>query len=134
MDYSLMTTNYLFLAAALFILNAGSLNSQAYQSPLPTASDRLVRLGLPPGIDPGDAVAPDWRKGLDNKTLAAVDDMTAALRKYMRDRNVDTPLPETLTLDDLVKAKYLKEIPPAPPGKKFAIARARAVVVVIDSK
>ncbi len=60
--------------------------------------------------------------------------MTAALRKYASDHNLDVPLPKTLTLDDLIKAKYLKEIPPAPAGKKFAISYTYAIVVVMDNK
>jgi hypothetical protein len=134
MDYSLMTAKYFFLAAALLFLNASSFNSEAYQQlPVQTVPDQLERVGLPDWAQ-GDAAPPWWSRGLDEKTLAEAHQMTAALQKYMSDKNITTPLPKTLTLDDLVKAKYLKEIPPAPAGKKFAIARTYAIVVVIDNK
>jgi hypothetical protein len=77
---------------------------------------------------------PDWQKSLDQETLTQLNEMTSALRKYMADQKINTPLPTTLTLDDLVRAKYIKEIPPAPSGKQFAISRTYAIVVVIDNK
>lgn len=134
MDYFLMTANYTLLAAALLFLNASSLNSPAYQSSIQVAPNRLERLDQSPGGDPGDAVPPWWAKNLDQKTIAELNDLDAALRKYMKDHDLTTPLPRTLTLQDLVKGKYVKEIPPAPPGKAFAIAYVRGYVVLVDSK
>ena len=134
MDYSLMSAFYLFLTALLICLNGGSSASQAASLPFPTGSGNLELLGRPPGYDPADNPDPGWGRNLDAKTIDQVRTMDDALQKYMSDHNLETPLPNTLTLDDLVKAKYLREIPPAPAGKKFAISHLQGIVVVIDNK
>ncbi|MBI3875244.1 MAG: hypothetical protein HY300_04655 [Verrucomicrobia bacterium] len=36
------------------------------------------------------------------------------------------------TLDDLVKAGLIKRVPPAPAGKKFALAANKMAVVLVD--
>ena len=128
-----MSAFYLFLAALLIFLNAGSSASFASSLPSPTGSGNLERLGGPPGYE-SDYPDPGWARNLDAKTIDQVRTMDAALQKYMSDHNMETPLPNTLTLDDLVKAKYIKEIPPAPAGKKFAISHLQGIVVVINNK
>jgi hypothetical protein len=134
MDYSLMTAFHLLLAALVLFLNAGSLTSQAASLPSPTGSGNLERLGRPPGYDPADVPDPGWARNLDAKTIDQVRTMDEALQKYMSDHNLQTPLPKTLTLDDLVKARYLREIPPAPTGKKFAISHLQGIVVLIANQ
>jgi hypothetical protein len=135
MDYSLMTAFHLLLAALLLFLNAGSLTSKAASLSSPTGSGNLERLGGPAtNINPADSLPPGWQKNLDARTLAQLKEMTEALQKYVTDHNLQMPLPDTLTLDDLVKARYLREIPPAPAGKKFAVSRTYVIVVVIDNK
>jgi hypothetical protein len=73
MDYSLMTTIYIFLAAVLLFLNASSLNPNAYQLLVQTGPDQLVRLGLPPGIDPADALPPRLAKKSGSRNFNAVE-------------------------------------------------------------
>jgi hypothetical protein len=134
MNYSLMTTFYLSLPAWLIFVNAGCLSSKAYESSAPTKPDQMVRVGLPPSIDPADALPPGWQKSLDEKARAQLNEMSAAVQKYAADHNLNPPRPASLTLDDLVKAKYIKEIPPGPAGKKFIFSRTYMIVVPIDNK
>jgi hypothetical protein len=134
MDYSLMTTFYVFLAALLICLNTSGSISQASSSSFLNVSDKLERLGRPPGYDPADNPDPGWARNLDANTIEQVRTMDDALQKYIADHNLATPLPKTLTLDDLVTAKYLKEIPPAPAGRKFAISHLQGIVVLIPNQ
>ena len=60
----------------------------------------------------------------DNPELV---ELTKQLRRYSFEKH---KMPESL--DELVAAGYLKAIPPAPAGKKFAVDAKRAEVIVMD--
>ena len=54
-------------------------------------------------------------------------ELTQQLRRYSFEKH---KLPESL--DELVTAGYIKAVPPAPTGKKFAVDAKRAEVIVVD--
>ncbi len=56
-----------------------------------------------------------------------LDQLTQVLRKYsVENRRVPK------SLDEVVAAGYLKEMPPAPAGKKFTIEPKKLQVVLVD--
>lgn len=66
------------------------------------------------GVNPGDPAA-------------ALASLTQALRKFsVEQRRVPS------SLSEVVAAGYIKNMPPAPPGKKFAISPRRLEVVLVD--
>jgi competence protein ComGC len=58
---------------------------------------------------------------------AEVAELTQQLRRYSFEKH---KMPETL--DELVAAGYIKAVPPAPAGKKFAVDAKQAEVILVD--
>ena len=85
------------------------------QDSTPTAPDSTA------SRDPQPAAHPDT-----TELAAALNELTQVLRKYSAEkRRVPT------SLDELVAAGYLKHVPQAPPGKKFAINGNRVEVTLV---
>jgi competence protein ComGC len=61
------------------------------------------------------------------KSSPEVAELTQQLRRYSFEKR---KLPENL--DELVVAGYIKAVPPAPAGKKFAVDAKRAEVILVD--
>jgi len=57
----------------------------------------------------------------------ALAELTQLVRRYSFEKH---KLPENL--DELVTAGYLKAVPPAPAGKKFAVDTKRAEVILVN--
>lgn len=72
------------------------------------------------GKEAGTAAAPA-------ATTPELAELTKQLRRYSFEKR---QLPKTV--EELVSAGYIKAIPPAPGGKKYAIDGERAVVVLVD--
>ena len=71
--------------------------------------------------------APAPMPGVSAEVQATLTQLTDAARKY----NVEKRQPP-MSLQDVVAAGYLKEIPAAPPGKKFVLNPRLVVVTLAD--
>jgi hypothetical protein len=63
----------------------------------------------------------------EDKLAASLAELTQALRKYSAEKQ---RVPKTF--DELVANGYVKQVPPAPAGKKFAVDGKRLQVVLVN--
>jgi competence protein ComGC len=71
------------------------------------------------------------RKAEANRTAAASDPEVVELTKQVRRYSFEKRrLPQNL--DELVTAGYIKSVPPAPAGKKYAVAADKAEVILVN--
>jgi hypothetical protein len=115
-----LLSHFLLLGAASFLLTACQRETTPEQTvkrppPRPPAQQRDPELP----VDDGRA-APSKAEGpaalLKGKKID-VGDITTALQGYVASRQIN---PKTITsLDVLVQHKFLPELPPPPPGKKY---------------
>jgi hypothetical protein len=99
--------------------------SRASDSDVATASDRAT--SGQPSPTPASPPVPQRAVDLDSKELAiALDELTQAVRKYSFERR---RLPKTF--NEVVAAGYMKNVPQAPPGRKFEIDPKTVQVVLV---
>ena len=81
----------------------------------------------PGGPSPTPNATPALVQPVQGDTGPLLDQLTQVLRKYsVENRQVPK------SLDEVVSAGYLKEMPAAPAGKKFAIEPRKVQVVLVD--
>jgi hypothetical protein len=84
-------------------------------------------LCLATGCGKKEASPPAPAPGVSAEVQTTLTQLTEAARKY----NVEKRQPP-MSLQDVVAAGYLKEIPAAPPGKKFVLNPRLVVVTLAD--
>jgi hypothetical protein len=118
-----MTTRWIAIAASAF-LTAGCGKKTGGSSP---ASAIQSASPAPVVQSPAPVASPVPLQTVQGDTGQLLDQMTQVLRKFSFENR---RLPKSL--DEVVTAGYLKEIPPAPAGKKFSIEPRKVQVVLVD--
>ena len=118
-----MITRWIAIAASAFLI-AGCGKKTGSSSPTPATQS----------AEPDSVVQPQAAKAtpvsvqpVQGDTGQMLDQLTQVLRKFsVENRRVPA------TLDEVVAAGYLKEIPPPPAGKKFAIEPRKVQVILVS--
>jgi len=136
-----MAGRFIFIPILVFLLACCG-KSPETSPPAPVSTTRPAQGGKTDGApgmeqpaaadgseksDSASAAASVARSGASDAELAAaLGELTQALRKYSFEHR---RLPKTFS--EVVAAGYVKEMPPAPPGKKFAIDPKTVQVVLV---
>jgi hypothetical protein len=118
-----MITRWIAIAAVAFcIAGCGKKTGSASQAPADQSA------GSSPAVQPpAPNATPVSVQTVQGDTGQMLDQLTQVLRKFsVENRRVPK------SLDEVVTAGYLKEIPPAPAGKKFSIEPRKVQVVLVD--
>jgi hypothetical protein len=114
-----------FAAAGLCWMGCGKSKSSTpvatpSTDPTPAVAEPAPPPPPSPDSQPSDAPAPD----AEEPTVAQ---LNMAVNAYIMGE-----LKEPKTLEDLIKAGYMKRLPAAPPGKKFVLNGNRTQVLLIN--
>ena len=118
-----MTTRWIAIAVSAFLI-AGCGKKAESLSPTPvTPSAEPAPAGQPLASNS----SPSPVQPVQADTGALLDQLTQVLRKFsVENRRVPA------SLDEVVAAGYLKVMPPAPAGKKFAIEPKKVQVILVN--
>jgi hypothetical protein len=123
--YEFMTTRWIAMAVSAFLI-AGCGKKDASSSPTPTPETQTAE-PAPVVQPPKPSAPPVLVQPVQGDMGPLLDQLTQVLRKYsVENRRVPK------SLDEVVAAGYLKEMPPAPAGKKFTIEPKKLQVVLVD--
>jgi hypothetical protein len=126
-------TKHLALTLALGLIGCGKSDDGASSAKpataAPAASEALpaLRASAPQGTPAAEAVQAINQSLISSDPQENLRVLNQLLDGYIMSRNT-----VPADLEELVKAKMLSRIPPAPPGKKFAIDRKTNRVVLAD--
>jgi hypothetical protein len=118
-----MTTRWIAIAASALLV-AGCGKKAGSPSPDPAVQSAETALVVQPAAPKVTPVSVQADAGDTGQML---DQLTKVLRKFCVDNR---RVPKTL--DEVVAAGYLKQIPPAPAGKKFSIETSKLQVVLVS--
>jgi hypothetical protein len=117
--------------AVICLVGCGKSKSDA--PPAPAAAPKSASIEADPGAAPpppptaattADSPAAE---GTGEVTAPGLEEINRALNAYTMGQ-----MKEPSTLEDLVKAGFIKKLPTPPPGKRFALNANRTAVVVVD--